>query len=234
MAFLVNIHGQNNNKKILVSIYEYGDSIVNCETNFKNLFSNWTVKNIINAPDYKLQNYAFVDAISDSIILNDYCRYFTSNRMLGASIKQTFHSNVNGTEERKFAIQPNQFNLDTLFATKDKRVKKLFEDLDFTQEVMRMNSDEYHVNDSTNGRISNHNATDSLSDSEFKIFLLESTRKERLMKDRSFKELVKIGDLVYVIHFRYNGKLYSDYVICDPDSKRVILDSFFARIKIWV
>jgi len=234
-VFLVNIHGQNADKIMQVPIYEYGDSIVSCETNFKNLFTNWTVKNVTNAPDYKLLNYSYLEAISDSMLFKIYSRLFTSStKMLSKKTKSSSRSTSYGQDENRFAIEPNCFSLKFLFSTKDKRVMKLFEDLDFTQEIWRMYSDDYDVNESMNGSITTVKSPDSLSDTEFKKFALESLRTERMMVYDYFKKLIKIGDLVYVIHFRYNGKLYTDYVICDPDSKKVILDSFFGGINIRV
>jgi len=235
MVFLVNIHGQNADKMVDVPIYEYGDSIVSCETNFKNLFTNWTVKNITNAPDYKLLNYSYLEAISDSVIFKIYSRLFTSStKMLSKKTKSSSRSTSYGSDENRFAVEPYYFTLKTLLSTKVKRVKKLFEDLDFTQEMWRMYSDDYDVNESMNGSITTVNSPDSLSDEDFKKFVIESLRTERMITYDCFKKLIKMGDLVYVIHFRYNGKLYSDYVICDPDSKKVILDHFFGSINIRV
>lgn len=235
MVFLVNTHAQNTDKMIDVPIYEYGDSIVSCETNFKNLFTNWTVKNITNAPDYKLLNYSFLESISDSVIFKVYSRLFTSStNMLGKGTKSSSRSTSYGSDENRFVIEPRYFTLKTLFSTKDKRVKKLFEDLGFTQEMWRMYSDDFIVNESKNGSFKFVNSPDSLSDAEYKKYILEGTRTERMMAYDYFKNQIKIGDLVYVIHFRYNGKLYSDYVVCDPDSKKVIFDSFFSSINIRV
>lgn len=65
-------YGQKN-----VSIYEHGDSLVNCEINFKNLYNNWTTLNVTNANSYKLLKYELVEIITDSVKYILYCNYFS-------------------------------------------------------------------------------------------------------------------------------------------------------------
>ncbi len=60
-----------------VSIYEYGDSLTSCETNFENLFRNWHNGYITNANEYSFDNYSFVETISDSARYRYYCNYFS-------------------------------------------------------------------------------------------------------------------------------------------------------------
>lgn len=61
-----------------VSIYEYGDSLISCETNFENLFRNWTKENITNADDYsEFGSYSFIETISDSARYMHYRNFFS-------------------------------------------------------------------------------------------------------------------------------------------------------------
>ncbi|MBN2662011.1 MAG: hypothetical protein JXR68_00055, partial [Bacteroidales bacterium] len=60
-----------------VSIYEYGDSLISCETNFENLFKNWMPRNVTNAREYKLLEYKFVETIADTVRYNYYRNYFS-------------------------------------------------------------------------------------------------------------------------------------------------------------
>jgi hypothetical protein len=218
-------------KKYAVSIYEVGDSIVDYDTNFKNLFHNWTVDYIENAPDYKLQSYTFIETISDSSVFNYYCRYFTSQRMILSSIKFKSHSTKDGKSESKFAIEPHFFNSDVLFSSKNARVNKILEDRVFFNEVLRCYSDDFDVENAKLIPMKNFQSTDSLNDNDFKLYMLECIKTERTFGVLNFRRYTKIGDKVYAILFRYNGKLFTDYVICDSDSKKVISDSFFKQIQ---
>ncbi len=69
-----------------VSIYELGDSITSCETNFNNLFTNWTANNITNADEYRFFGYSFLETITDSVRFNHYRNYFSGAEQLTGSI----------------------------------------------------------------------------------------------------------------------------------------------------
>jgi len=215
-----------------VSIYEYGDSIEDYDTNFKNLFHNWTIDHIANASDYKLQSYTFIETISDSLVFNYYCRYFTSQRGILSDIK--FHSleTKDGIVEEKYAIEPHFFNSDHLFTTKNTRVAKMFEDRAFFNKVLDIYSDDFDVKNAKLTPMKYFQMTDTLNDMDFRQYILDATKAERALGVLGFSRNIKIGDKVYVILFRYNGKLFTDYVICDSESKKVIWDPFFIQIKL--
>lgn len=61
---------------------------------------------------------------------------------------------------------------------------------------------------------------------------LEELLIERITNQVSFNKLVHFGDKVYVVRFRYNGAMYPVYVICNPDTKKVVMDTFFKNITI--
>ena len=88
-----------------VSIYELGDSIVNCETNFENLINNWTQDNITNADEYTSFRYAYVETITDSVRYNHYRNYFSGDEVLSASTSGNSGIKA-GHKFRRFFIRP--------------------------------------------------------------------------------------------------------------------------------
>ncbi len=94
-------YGQNR-----ISIYELGDSIINCETNFKNLFNNWTPENITNSDSYQLHKYSFVETITDSIRFNYYRNYFSGIEPIYSSVRCEKKENADGQRFCKFYIKP--------------------------------------------------------------------------------------------------------------------------------
>ena len=95
------LHGQRT-----VSIYELGDSITDCETNFKNLFANWTSHNITNASSYNLLKYSYVETITDSTRFNYYRNYFSGIEPVYRSGASRYQSSSNGGDIREFFIKP--------------------------------------------------------------------------------------------------------------------------------
>jgi hypothetical protein len=55
-----------------VPIYEYGAPLTSCETNFENLFKNWTPANVTNAHEFELLDFSFVENLSDTARYNYY------------------------------------------------------------------------------------------------------------------------------------------------------------------
>ena len=87
------------------SIYELGNPIVSCETNFKNLFKNWTTEHITNAKSYDLLNYSLVETITDSIRFNYYRNYFSGVEPVGSSVRAR-SGGSNGETFHEFYIEP--------------------------------------------------------------------------------------------------------------------------------
>ena len=88
-----------------VSIYELGDSIVNCETNFENLINNWTTNNVTNADEYKLFRYAYLETITDSTRYIYYRNYFSGDKRLSSSTSGG-SGERNGKRYHIFYIKP--------------------------------------------------------------------------------------------------------------------------------
>ena len=154
--------------------------------------------------------------------------------MILSSTKFESHSTKDGKIESKYAIEPHFFNSDFLFSSKNARVKKMFEDRVFFNEVLRVYSDDFDVENAKLIPMKNFQSTDTLNDTDFKLYILEGFKTERTFGVLAFRRDTKIGDKVYAILFRYKGKLFTDYVICDSDSKKVIFDSFFINIQLQV
>lgn len=38
---------------------------------------------------------------------------------------------------------------------------------------------------------------------------------------------IKSGDQIYVVKFKFEGKIYDNYVVCDPEKKRITWDNIF-------
>ncbi|MDD2477138.1 MAG: hypothetical protein PHI32_14675 [Dysgonamonadaceae bacterium] len=73
---------------------------------------------------------------------------------------------------------------------------------------------------------------DSLTTDEKRALILEELLIRRIDRQLSFNEKVNIGDRVYVISFKYNEELFSNYVVCSAESKKVVLDYFFKDIQL--
>lgn len=71
------------------NLYEIGEEITNYETNFKNLFNNWTTENITNAGEYELMDFSYIETISDSSIYKKYRNYFSSDEPVSFSNRTT-------------------------------------------------------------------------------------------------------------------------------------------------
>ena len=108
----IQIYGQSQSNKISnpleepVSIYEYGENITSCETNFRNLLSNWNTENITNANEYEFVNISFVESISDSIRYIYYRNYFSGGEPVYSSIKSNRGTGFNGSKIYEYYVVP--------------------------------------------------------------------------------------------------------------------------------
>lgn len=105
LIFLLSIQVASSYCQERPSIYELGNPVVNCETNFKNLFKNWTTQHITNAKSYDLLNYSLVETITDSIQFNYYRNYFSGVEPVGSSV-QARSGGSNGERFHEFYIEP--------------------------------------------------------------------------------------------------------------------------------
>lgn len=130
----------------MVSIYEYGDSLTSCETNFENLFRNWKNGHITNANQYRFDNFSFVETISDSARYRYYRNYFS-----GLEVVNNYHSTVGsgsyeGTQwktKHEYFITPYKFKwtiLDKLPIETMIKIIKLFDT------ELKLNVDTININ----------------------------------------------------------------------------------------
>ncbi|MDA3890092.1 MAG: hypothetical protein PF517_00355 [Salinivirgaceae bacterium] len=78
----------------------------------------------------------------------------------------------------------------------------------------------------------NEDSFDDLNMQRKRALILEELLIERITQQVLFNKLVHFGDKVYVVMFMYNGAMYSVYVICNPDTKKVVVDHFFNGVTI--
>lgn len=257
----------NCNGQKYVSIYDMGDSIVSCETNFANLFYNWNSNIVKNAEEYRLLSYSFVETITDSLRYLHYRNYFSGEDAFGAAYSVQTKENAEGFE--RFYKMRLKFPYPEIYDTRGctERTKKILSDdikskaqsilsqkinVD-TMEFKYYEYEHYRVDSSLNDVSRRHVKrkiayTDSLSQNyidyciigkdgvenlnitEAKELFLESLYLGKIKDQLFFNENVNIGDKVYVIKFMYNHKVYENYVICNPERKKVILDYFFSKV----
>jgi hypothetical protein len=113
VLFSTTLFGQSA-KKVLVPIYEHGNIIYSCESNFDNLLKNWKADNIANAADYVIQGYVVVETMEDSATYNLYARYFASDKALNVVDKNTGRFPAYDNEATKLSPEPKPNSTVTL------------------------------------------------------------------------------------------------------------------------
>jgi hypothetical protein len=73
---------------------------------------------------------------------------------------------------------------------------------------------------------------ENLSVEEKRAGTLEEILVFRLSAQQEFNRVVHFDDKVYVVRFRYHGAIYKDYFICNPETKKVVMEYFFKNITI--
>ena len=61
--------------------------------------------------------------------------------------------------------------------------------------------------------------------------IITAFEKERENLSTAFRSIVNVGDKVYVIFFKDSCHIYSVYIVCNSQTKRVIWDNVFRNIK---
>ncbi len=262
-----------------VSMYEMGDSLETCETNFRNLLNNWHTVNVTNAEDYEFLDLSFVETISDSTRYNYYRNYFSGGKPVYCSRRSSGGVGLNGQIIYELYVIPGYIHRE-FYDQRDlpEKVQKLFSknfilearaliEEPFCVDTMTLNLYTFssyqkdtttHINPggfnsfgvSWESSVWSAASPDSLSQDYFDVFLkhekdifelnvadaqdlmLKNLMVQRIMMQMSFTQQVHIGDNVYSVKFDYLGTPYVVYVICNPDSKKVVMDSFFKNITI--
>ncbi len=262
-----NIYGQK-----CFSLYEYGDSIINYETNFKNLFNNWNKDNISNADEFELLSYSLVETISTNKVLSYYKNYFSSDKVLRSlttklSVQNKFGRYRECIVEAGHLFQEYEDTTKLTLELKEimtkafkKRIKTVVaEEIQIDSSTLYNYNYEYSTVDTIKtisksiirkNSITSHIITDSILSKECEDVMtgkkrmdeisvtdrqhlfLEELKSHRLIMQKEFNDKVNLGDVVYVINFRYLDEFYANYVVCSHKTKEVVLDYFFMNINI--
>ena len=250
-----------------VSIYEYGDSLTSCETNFENLMRNWNNGPITNKDQYKFGDYYFFETISDSATYKYYRNYFSGLDVVVHTFSTSGSISYNGKEwetSHDYYLNPykqewillNKMPLETkikilkLFNTElelnadTSKIKTVFRETNKTiEEIQDCNysySDESEIeiwaySDSETKETIDSVFLNNLSFEDLDIQTQEEMRiklfsRTRIEMQKHFNEKVHIGDKVYVVPFIFGLIEFKIVVICNPQSKKVVMDSFFKNV----
>ena len=255
-----------------VSIYEYGDSLTSCETNFENLFRNWHNGYITNANQYSdFGSYSFVETISDSARYRYYRNYFSGLEVVwnhsstsgslsydGKQWNNNKHEYFAAPFKLKWALLKEKLPIETtikiltLFSTELKLNVDTIKINSISQESTQTIEKEQNGNSSFSDKseIRYWAYSDSATKKSIDSIFLHSlrfddldvqsqeamrTKQNLLMRvglQKYFNSAVHIGDKVYVVPFGFAGLYYNIFVICNPVSKKVVLDYFFKNIRL--
>jgi hypothetical protein len=112
LIFSSTLSGQisDNSKWDNITIYEYGVPLISCESNFENLFGNWS-KWVKNHEETEFLSYEYVETINDNKLIEKYAIKLNNTKSLGRRIKNTNTEESNGsnttyTRELYFYIHP--------------------------------------------------------------------------------------------------------------------------------
>ena len=250
-----------------VSIYEYGDSLTSCETNFENLMRNWNNGPITNKDHYHFGDYYFFETISDSATYKYYRNYFSGLDVVTNAFSSSGSTSYNGKEwetSHDYYLNPYKrewilldeipvetkikalklFNTELELNADTSKIKTVFRETNKTiEEIKDCNSsysDESEIeiwaySDSETKETIDSVFLNNLSFEDLDIQTQEEIQiklftRMRVEMQKHFNEKVHIGDKVYVVPFKFNVFEYKAVVICNPQSKKVVMDSFFKGI----
>ena len=265
----------------MVSIYEYGDSLTSCETNFKNLFQNWDNGYITNASQYIFGNYSSVETISDSArysfveTISDSARYrYYRNYFSGLEVVSHYYSSSGSSfyegnqwkNKHEYFIAPYKYkwtlleqlpieimvkmlklynteiNIDTI------KLKTVFQEAIQTLEEKQDGDSSYNnyskiiqreiwaYSDSATKKSIDSMVVHQVRYEDLSIQSQEAIQTARalLMRvgmQKKFNEVVNIGDKVYVVPFQFSCYQFKIFIICNPVTKKVVMDYFFKNIR---
>jgi len=251
----------------LVPIYEYGDSLTSCETNFVNLFRNWNNRYITNANQYDFGKYAFVETISDTARYRYYRNYFSGLDVVSSHWANSGSSSYEGKQlksEQEYFIAPFKYKyvlLEQLPIGTMVKMLKLYEteiNIDtikieaVSQESIQTREEIQYGDRSTSREVRrsiwaysdtvikksidsmtlHHVRFENLGLQSQEAILLTQALLMRVETQKVFNKAVHIGDWVYVVPFEFGGYNFNVFVICNPISKKVVIDYFFKSIRI--
>lgn len=116
MFLLVSIwNSHSQTYKNISSIFENGDSLINCETNFINLKQSFIKQNIVNANEYTFLDYRFLRVITDEAQIVEYSNLLSAPDALVGIVYVTIDDKqkVNGYSKATFRLSIE--NLDSVY-----------------------------------------------------------------------------------------------------------------------
>ncbi len=267
-----------------ISIYEFGEPIEDFETNFENLFNNWTAEHITNADDFQLLRYAFVETLRDEKAYQVYRNYFSGRKAVFSSTRGSSGGYTDSTgqliEYSELHIEPGyrgqeKIDFSRLPDPLQKALSKEFIQKLEDEKSRPLNIDSLDLNfygysfsktDTTvdrgkfkpftgygithsyysqevyttgelsqnyiNVEIKKKKRITDLDVQEIRDLIIEREKTRKISFQVRFNDQVSMGDKVYVVIFRYKNELFSNYVICDAESKKVVMDYLFKSIKV--
>jgi hypothetical protein len=253
-----------------VSIYEYGDSLTSCETNFENLFRNWRNGYIANASQYsRFGSYSFVETISDSARYRYYRNYFSGLEVVSFYYSISGSSSYDGKQwnnKQEYFVAPFKYKwalLDGLPIETMVKIIELFnseinidtielntvsQEFITTMQEKQDGDFSYNINkrivarsiwaysdsatkESIDSMILRQVPFEDLDEQTQETLLSSQSLLMRVGMQKDFNKAVHIGDKVYVVPFWFSGLKFRIFVICNPISKKVVMDYFFKNIK---
>jgi len=79
--------------------------------------------------------------------------------------------------------------------------------------------------------ITNQKSPNDLSIEEIRELILEELLIEHIIKQIDFNKRVEIGDKVFLIKFKHKEKIYNNFIICNFETNKVVMDYFFLGIN---
>lgn len=107
MFLLVSIwNSHSQTYKNISSIFENGDSLISCETNFTNLKKSFIKQNIVNANEYTILDYRFLSVITDDAQIVEYSNLLSAPDALVGIVYVTIDDKqkVNGFSKAIFSL----------------------------------------------------------------------------------------------------------------------------------
>jgi hypothetical protein len=250
-----------------VSIYEYGDSLTSCETNFENLMRNWNNGPITNANHYKFGDYYFFETISDSATYKYYRNYFSGLDVVTNTFSTSSSTSYNGKQwenNHDYYLNPYKrewilldkipvetkikvlklFNTELVLNADTGKIKTAFRETNKTIEKIQDGNSSYsdeseieiwayfdsETKETIDSIFLNNLSFDDLDIQTQEEMQIKLFSRMRVEMQRHFNEKVHIGDRVYVVPFQFNVFEFKVVVICNPQSKKVVMDCFFKGI----
>ncbi|MFC0878247.1 hypothetical protein ACE01N_16750 [Saccharicrinis sp. FJH2] len=206
LLFTANLYGQK------YCIYEFGDTIIDYETNFKNLFENWKPNHITNADDYALLSFSYVETISSPKVLNYYRNYFSGDQFISRAVREKAGANRFGSY-REFYIQPSYLSQSFVDTTHMSAESKRIFTRDFTKQINQLMSAEINIDSSTLYKYNYEHTT---------VDTITTSNSEKIKSSSTFSHIISENKLTEGCgDFMSGEKRFSE--ISDKEQQKLLL-----------